>query len=193
MKLYIDNQLCLTDTATATPKIRFDASDLRSFDALRVGQRHRLSIPICRQNRQIIGYDDRIHDASSFNDTDHKARIEFDGVTLIEGTVLLVGVECNPEGDRYTIEIISGAHEWARTASLRQIDQVGIDFSATFNTPTITDSWREDRIVRLLPVLRDRYSDSRSEVELLPVQQIPSLTDFHPFVSVPKMIEAIAV
>ena len=191
MKLYIDNQLCLTDSATRTPTLRFDSSDLRSFDALRKGQRHRLSIPICRQNRQILGYDDRIHDAHSFNDTDHKARIEFDGVALIEGTVLLVGVECTPEGDRYTIEIISGAHEWARTASLRQIDQVGIDFSATFNTPTITDSWREDRLVRLLPVLRDRYADTRSEVELMPVQQIPSLTDFHPFVSVPKMVEAI--
>lgn len=191
MKLYIDNQLCLTDSATRTPTLRFDASDLRSFDALRKGRRHRLSIPICRQNRQILGYDDRIHDANSFNDTEHKARIEFDGVALIEGTVLLVGVECTPEGDRYTIEIIAGAHEWARTASLRQIDQVGIDFSATFNTPTITDSWNDDRLVRLLPVLRDRYSDTSSEVELMPVQQIPSLTDFHPFVSVPKLVEAI--
>lgn len=139
MKLYIDNRLCLTDAATAVPSISFDAADLRSFKALRAGRRYRLSIPICRQNREIIGYDDRILAATSFNDAEHKARIEFDGVTLIEGTVLLFGTECAPKGDRYSIEIISGAHEWARTASLRQIDEVGIDFSANnalFTIPT---------------------------------------------------------
>ena len=130
MKLYIDNRLCLTDAATTTPTLRFDAADLRSFEALRAGARHRLSIPICRQNREILGYDDRILDATSFNDADHKARIEFDGVALIEGTVLLLGTESSPESGRYTIEIISGAHEWARTASMRQIDQVGIDYAS---------------------------------------------------------------
>lgn len=191
MKLYIDNRLCLTDAATVAPSISFDAADLRSFKALRVGRRYRLSIPICRQNREIIGYDDRILAATSFNDVEHKARIEFDGVTLIEGTVLLVGTECTTTGDRYSIEIISGAHEWARTASLRQIDEVGIDFSATFDSTAIIDSWENDRVVRMLPVLRDRYTALRSDVELMPVQQIPSLTDFHPFVSVPKIVEAI--
>ena len=191
MKLYIDNRLCLTDAATTTPTLRFDAADLRSFEALRAGARHRLSIPICRQNREILGYDDRILDATSFNDADHKARIEFDGVALIEGTVLLLGTESSPEGGRYTIEIISGAHEWARTASLRQIDEVGIDYEATLNSTTITNSWYNDQLVRLLPVQRDRYADTRSDVELMPVQQIPALSDFHPFVSVPKMVEAI--
>ncbi|MBR4148708.1 MAG: hypothetical protein IKT94_01055 [Rikenellaceae bacterium] len=191
MKLYIDNRLCLTDAATTTPTLRFDAADLRSFEALRAGARHRLSIPICRQNREILGYDDRILDATSFNDADHKARIEFDGVALIEGTVLLLGTENSPEGGRYTIEIISGAHEWARTASLRQIDQVGIDFVSKFDSAAITDSWYDDKLVRLLPVQRDRYADTRSDVELLPVQQIPAMSDFHPFVSVPKMVEAI--
>lgn len=191
MKLYIDNQLCQIDAATIAPKISFDAADLRSFEALRVGRRYRLSIPICRENRSILGYDDRILAATSFNDTEHKARIEFDGVALIEGTVLLVGAESSDEGDRFTIEIISGAHEWARTASLRQIDQLGIDFESTFDSSAIIDSWSGDRVVRLLPVLRDRYADSRSEVELLPAQQIPSLSDFHPFVSVPRLVEAI--
>lgn len=191
MKLYIDNRLCLTDSATATPTLRFEASSLRSFEALRAGEHYRLSIPICRQNREIIGYDDRILDATSFNNADHKARIEFDGVALIEGTVLLLGTESSAEGGRYTIEIISGAHEWARTASLRQIDEVGIDYTSKFDSAAITDSWYDDKLVRLLPVQRDRYSDTRSDVELLPVQQIPALSDFHPFVSVPKMVEAI--
>lgn len=191
MKLYIDDRLCLTDAATSTPTLRFDSADLRSFKALRTGEHYRLSIPICHQNREIIGYDDRILDATSFNDVDHKARIEFDGVALIEGTVLLIGTECATEGDRYTIEIISGAHEWARTASLRQIDEVGIDYEATFNSTAITNSWYNDQVVRLLPVQRDRYTDTRSDVELMPVQQIPALSDFHPFVSVPKMVEAI--
>ena len=191
MELYIDNRLCLTDAATTTPTIRFDSADLRSFEALRAGARYRLSIPICRQNREIIGYDDRILDATSFNNADHKARIEFEGVALIEGTVLLLGTESSTEGGRYTIEIISGAHEWARTASMRQIDQVGIDYASTFNSTTITNSWYNDQVVRLLPVQRDRYADTRSDVELMPVQQIPALSDFHPFVSVPKMVEAI--
>ena len=191
MELYIDNRLCLTDAATTTPTLSFDSADLRSFKALRAGARYRLSIPICRQNREIIGYDDRILNATLFNDADHKARIEFEGVALIEGTVLLLGTECSTEGDRYTIEIISGAHEWARTASLRQIDEVGIDYEATLNSTTITNSWYNDQLVRLLPVQRDRYADTRSDVELMPVQQIPALSDFHPFVSVPKMVEAI--
>lgn len=191
MKLYIDNQLCLTDSATVAPKISFEAADLRSFDALRKGRRYRLSIPICAQNRAILGYDDRILAASSFNDTEHKARIEFDGVALIEGTVLLVGSECSADGDRYCIEIVSGAHEWARTASLRQIDDVGIEFESTLDSSTIVNSWSGDQVVRLLPVLRDRYEAMRSDVELLPVQQIPSLADFHPFVSVPRLFEAI--
>lgn len=191
MKLFIDNKLCQIDAATVAPKINFDAGDLRSFEALRKGHRYRLSIPICRENRVVLGYDDRILAATSFNDAEHKARIEFDGVTLIEGTVLLVGSECSTEGGRFIIEIISGAHEWARTASLRQIDEVGIEFVSTLDTSAIIDSWNDDKVVRLLPVMRDRYTAVRSNVELLPVQQIPSLSDFHPFVSVPKMVEAI--
>lgn len=128
MKLYIDEKLCRTDSSTVAPKIGFDATDLNRFEALRAGRRYRLSIPICRTNRAIIGYDDRVLDATSFNDADHKARIEFDGATLIEGTVLLVAVERNVAGGRFEIEVISGAHECARTASLRRLNEVAIDF-----------------------------------------------------------------
>ncbi|MBP3612741.1 MAG: hypothetical protein J6J14_06030 [Rikenellaceae bacterium] len=191
MKLYIDEKLCRTDSATVAPKIGFDATDLNRFEALRAGRRYRLSIPICRTNRAIIGYDDRVLDATSFNDADHKARIEFDGATLIEGTVLLVAVERNVAGGRFEIEVISGAHEWARTASLRRLNEVAIDFESAFDSNAIIDSWNGDSVVRMLPVLRDRYSDVRSEVELMPVQQIPALTDFHPFVRVPRLVEAI--
>ena len=203
MKIYIDEKLCQTDALTRVPKISFEASDLRSIEALREGHRYRLSLPATRDNRALFGYGDRLHEATLFNTEEHKARIEFEGVTLIEGTVLLVGAEvavagemCEAgkverAGDRFTIEVIAGAHGWARAASLRQLDTVGIDFESAYDSAAIVDSWEEDRVVRMLPVRRDRYSDSRSEVELMPVQQIPALNDFHPFVSVRPLVEAI--
>lgn len=191
MKLYIDNTLCHTDSATRPPTIRFESADLRSTEALRSGRRYRLSIPASATNRAILGYGERLNAAPAFNDTEHKARLEFDGVALIEGTVLLIGAEVSPEGDRYTVEVIDGAQDWARAASLRQIDQVAIDYNASFDSASIIDSWNEERTVHLLPVVRDRYEESNSEVELMPVQKIPALTDYHPFVSVRRLVEAI--
>lgn len=191
MKLYIDNQLCQTDSQTVVPTIRFDADELRSIEAQRKGRRYRFTIPATGQNSQILGDADRLHAASMFNDESHTARIEYDGVPLIEGTVLLLAAQSGDEGTRYTIEVIDRAHDWARAASLRQIDEVTIDFESSYDSASIIDSWSDDRVVRMLPVLRDRYSEQASEVELMPVQKIPSLTDYHPFVSVPKMVEAI--
>ncbi len=192
MELYIDNTLCDIDPAENRLTIAFDASALGDIDSLREGRHYRLTIPASRRNRSIIGDRDRIRSFEMFNSAAHTARIEYDGVPLIEGTAYLTGCRQSSDGGSYSIEVVAGSHRWAKTASLRQLSQTGLEYACRFDSAAIEQSWAEDdATVRLLPVIRDSYGAQPSAVELLPVQHIPSSDDYHPFISVHKMLEAI--
>lgn len=191
MNIFIDNQLCQIDAQTECPTICYDSADWSSLDKLRKGHCYRFSIPINHCNRQIMGDSDRIHTASSFNDQDHNARVEFDGAPLIEGPVVLIASQVAPESGRYLIEVQSGVCGWAREAMRNHLKNVNLEFESEYSSSAIINSWTGDKLVRMLPVLRDKYSDAASTTELLPIQRIPGVTDYHPFISVPKLLEAI--
>lgn len=192
MELYIDNTLCDIDPAENRLSMAFDASALGDIDALRDGRHYSLTIPMSRRNRGIIGDRDRIRSFETFNSAAHTARIEYDGVPLIEGTAYLTGCRYSADGGSYTIEVVAGSHRWAKTASLRQLSQTGLEYEYRFDSAAIARSWdEEDATVRLLPVIRDSYAAQPSKVELLPVQRIPSSDDYHPFISVHKMLESV--
>lgn len=189
--LYIDSRPCDLHREIEIP-IGFSLDKMGDIEAQRTGRTLEMELLSTPANDRIFGVARDIYAAERFNDRLHTARIEVDGVTLFEGVVVLL--EARSDSARrvgtYRIRISDGGAEWAKRAAKCAIGDTPLDFSMMMLPTEIAATWEGERDVRFLPVSRNRFSSRTSPTSLLAVEHVMSIDDYHPFISVRAVLQA---
>lgn len=186
MELTIDGQICdLKISSEAVPG--YDAAKTADLEAAREGRTLKLMLPATSRNDAIAGFARDPHAASRFNAALHRAELRAEGALLLAGTVRLLG--CSDEG--YTVEIRDGGALWAQNAALRMFNTLGISYRASLLPTVISQSWTDDSPVKFFPIHRDEYEQQNGSADLLPAERILSVDDYHPFLHIATLTEAI--
>ncbi len=190
LRILIDGTPCELDDRPAIA-LDYDAGALASPVSGRTGRSLRLELPSTRANDALLGSPADLHAAAPFNAALRRGGVYADDALLLEGAVRLTGTTRGPQGVRYRIEIRGDAAAWAETAARRMFNEIAIDYQAPLTPTTVWQSWTNDGPVRFFPVKRDAYPPVNSSVGLEPALRILSPDDYHPFLSVHALLEAI--
>lgn len=190
MNLYIDGRQAEIDPRERI-SVSLSVASVTTPEYGRTGHTKSMSIPMTARNRTLMGDCEQIHSRDKFNAAHHTARIEADGCTIMEGTMVLTGCECEAAGmGRYRFHIIGSGKEWASHAAARRLPSLFPDFSMNVNANTIRQSWTDAAPVKFLPVQREQYEPAAG-VGLQQVERILSAADYHPFLHVRQVVDAI--
>lgn len=190
MIVMIDSVACDTDVAGSIA-VDYDVAALSDVESGREGVTLKLTLPATPRNESLFGVAGELHPAQGFNATWHKAEIVQDDATLFVGTAYLLATECDKGVRRLRIALRGGALQWAKQSAKKMFNQIAIDYSAVLTPSTIAQSWSDDSPVKFFPVHRDSYPLQNADVGLLPPETILSTMDYHPFISVEKLVKAI--
>lgn len=186
MELTIDGHPCDLGTETvAVPG--YAAAKLADVDAAREGRSLEITLPATADNDAVIGFARDPHAAERFNAVLHTAELSAEGARLLAGTVRLL----KASDDGYRIELREGGARWAKNAAQRMFDTLGVGYRANLLPSTISASWTDDTPVKFFPILRDEYPQRNGSSDLLPAERLLSVDDYHPFLHVATLIEAI--
>lgn len=186
MELRIDGALC--DLGTGAIVIPgYDAKKLADITAAQEGRSIKLTIPDTPKNRERMGYARDPHTANRFNAMLHTAAVSAEGAELIAGTVRLL----KSSGEGYLIEIRSGGVRWAKNAAQRMFNALGIDYQAKLIPSTIVKSWTDSSPIKFFPIHRDQYPQQNGSSDLMPAERLLSVDDYHPFLHIASVVEAI--
>lgn len=186
MELIIDSQRCdLPDSRMLLPA--YDTTHLADIAAAREGRRLQLTLPATPQNDTLFGYGRDPETAVRFNEARHQATLTVEGATLFAGRVSLL--EASEEG--YRIELREQGAGWATQAALRKIEDLSLGYHASLTPTTISRSWEGDAEVRFFPIHRDSYPTEHSSTDLLPIERLHSVDDYHPFLHLASLVETI--
>ena len=187
--LRIDGERCDIGKFSTLP-LDFEASSLTKVEGARDGRTIELTIPSTPTNNRLLGSACDIYSTRRFNTEHHTATLEKEGVELFKGTAYLLSTTINGENDSYTIRICEGGAEWIESVVKRELSTLDIPFSASLDLKSIAESWEGSCAVRFLPVCRHNEAPRYSSVSTLPVERVMLSDDYHPFISVAKMVEA---
>lgn len=193
MELRIDNQQGDLTPGTSV-SLGWSSDSLKSVEALREGLSITLELPSTPINDALLQEARLPHGAERFNFSLHRAQITQEGVPLFEGVARLRS--CSPQdlSHCYRIELRGGAADWAKMATRQRLDTLPILFDKPLLPSTICDSWGDrDEVVRFLPIASDDYRAPYAEGSMRAVEQLLSVDDFHPFLHLKSLLEAIFV
>lgn len=186
MELKIDGQLCdLGVSSCAVPG--YDAAKTADIEACREGRTLKITLPTTPHNDALAAFARDPHAAEHFNDAPHTAELSADGLVLLAGAVRLLSA--SDEG--YTFEIRDGGARWATEAAQRMFNALDIDYAALLTPTTIFESWTDNSPVKFLPIHRDEYPQQNSSTDLLPAERMLSVDDYHPFLHIATIVDAI--
>lgn len=189
IELFIDDVQCDIEVLPIIP-IGFDAENLTKVEGARTGRSIELTLPATPCNNALLGEANDLYSARRFNLEHHTARIEKDGVVIFSGTTHLLAssTRCGT-CDHYTVRIEEGGAEWADSVARRALSDLKIPFSGHLNLATISSSWNGEQTVRFLPIYRGDYNLRYGSSDV-PTERIMLTDDYHPFISVADMVEA---
>lgn len=186
MELLIDGVRC--DTAEGPIRVPgFDAASLASPSAAREGRILRLVLPATPANDRLFRYGRDPEAAHRFNETLREATLTSDGALLLRGTVRLLA----SSDAGYTVELRDGGAAWAQQAAQRLLRDLDIPWTARLVPTTVRASWTDDAPVKFFPIRRDAYPPQSNGSDLLPAEQVLSVDDYHPFLHLATLVEAI--
>ena len=168
----------------------FDVSRLRSCEAQREGDVMMLTIRLSEDVLRIFGYANQAHHDNSFNNAYHYGEVVEDGVVLFAGVVSYISTEYIDGEPHYNIRIASGGATWADKAATTKLKDAPIQASRSMNLSSIYQSWTDDNPIKMLPVNRDSYPEADSS-GLYQIYRPKLPQDYHPFISVKALLEAI--
>ena len=189
IRIFIDNREADTDQHAAV-SITLAVSSITKIETNRTGYCKTVRLPATVRNRSLLGDADRIHAPELFNQQPHTARIEADGFTVIEGSPRLVRYESEAGGGSYLLQIIGPGKQWVSLACENMFNEIDIPFEETVSESMVRDSWTWEKPVRFFPVLRDTFRVSSGSIE--PTVRMLTFTDYHPFLHVRTLVDAIA-
>lgn len=185
-EIRIDDQPC---DLNGTPQLRpgFDAAALADPATAREGSSMELLLPRSPRNDRLLGDAYAPQGTRTFNLTTRRVDIEWKGALLFSGTVRLLS--CGPEG--YRLELRDGAPQWARSAALGMLRTLPVSFRMQLTPVDICAGWSDSSAVKFFPVVRDDYPKQSSGTGLYPAERLLSVDDYHPFLQLAPMVEAI--
>ena len=183
--------MCIRDSCdTGEAPIRvpeFDAAILSDLSAAREGRRLRLLLPATPTNDRLLGYGRDPEAAFRFNERRRTATLTADGAVLLRGTARLLSA--SEAG--YTLELRDEGADWATQAAQRLLHDLAIPYAAPLTPTTIRASWTDDTPVKFFPIRRDTYPPQSNGDDLLSAAQLLSTDDYHPFLHLATLVEAI--
>ena len=190
IRIFLDDvEAKLADGKLELPKYRFSA--LRGVEGWREGVSVNLRVLATTEVRRLLGHCEEAYRTAEFNDDYHNARIEIDGVVVVQGVVSLQGVEQHGQDSIYRLRIRSGGADWADSAAMTRLNASKIDARREMSVADVETSWSDDSAVRMLPLNRDRYAEV-AETGIYTAQQTLLPQDYHPFISVATLVASIA-
>lgn len=186
MILTIDSIECDLAQNISLPSL-YNATSLSDVESRRKGASLKISLPRTTRNDEIMAFAADLHAKPHFNDSHHYAEFSHDHAVLFGGVVRLLKLS----DTEYNIEIRGGAAQWAKNVARRMFNDIDIDYSSILTPTEIYRSWTDNKPVIFLPIQRDEYAQQNSSIDLLPVERILSVDDYHPFLSVETLVEAI--
>ena len=192
-RVIIDGVCCDLEAGFAAPRNLLHFSD----EECGRGGRHTshevdIVLPSSPTNDALLCYAADAHAIERFNQQEHTATIEVDGVALLEGQAALVAVRSEgSKGVSYDLRIRRRGDNWRAKMHRKRLADTALDYSVTLNAAAIERSWRGEQKVRFLPVHFDQYVvpyDSRS---LYPPQHNIGVDNYMPFISVDALVRQI--
>lgn len=169
----------------------YDARKLHSVAQWRTGNELVVDVASTTESDAVFGYAFDLQCGSGFNNALHSAKIEVDGVALIEGKATLISTS-EHEGKRYyRLSIRSAGSDWAEMAASTQLSESNVESSMSLTPYDIEQTWSGDCAVRFLPLQRDSYPEAHDS-GLWGKQRVLLPTDYHPFLSVRHILRSIA-
>ncbi len=191
VKIIIDTTECDFD-ASLDISLSYSSGDLVDLESGRTGQTIKFKLPATPTNSAIFGIGGDTHPQTKFNTVWHEMRVEVDGITLFSGTAYLMQEVWESDQSRYfVVECRGGVLSWASSASATLFKNIGISYSNTLTESNIKASWESDSPVKFFPIVRDSYDDEGSSVDVTGVRLLRSTDDYHPFIQVSALVEAI--
>ncbi len=190
VKVKIDGVECDFE-ADDTLVLSYSSEDLVNLESGRTGRRIQFKMPLNAQNSEVFGIVGDVHPLTKFNEQWHAMTIEADGIELFSGTAYLMGVLWQ-ESTRYmVVECGGGVIDWADTAATTLFKNINMSFSMRLTTDNIKASWASDSNVKFFPIVRDSYEVEGSSTDMTGVRILSSIDDYHPFIRLSSLIEAI--
>lgn len=189
-ELLIDGQRCDIERVPAIP-IGFDARKLSDVEGERAGRTIELELPVTPRNERLFLFAQDLYSVSRFNAEHHTATVKRDGVVIFEGTAHLVNSLLGKDGGgSYTLRICEGGAEWVEMVVHGKLSELPIPFMSRLNLSTISNSWKEEKAVRFLPVWRSEKGSGFSTLTPVAVEHVLLTDDYHPFISISEMVRA---
>lgn len=188
INLYVDNTLVEIDSLSIF-SVSISKNALKSIEYGRIYSIEPFSIPATSLNRSVMGDVEQIHSPQIFNSVEHKARVECNGSIIMEGLLQLLGSDLSGEG-RYKCTIIGADKNWVSRTNL-VLGALNINYRATITPLQIKNSWTDNNPVRFFPVIRNTNDNSIGNIGLSPVSKALTMTDYHPFVHIKTLVNAI--
>ena len=190
MNLFIDNKKADIDRNTVV-SISISIASVTKVENGRTGYSKTIRIPITARNMEIMGDPEQINSVEMFNQNAHAARIEADGMVVIEGLPMLTKCEVGKNGTGwYHLNIIGQGKEWVRVAAASMMKDIAIDYRKTITSGAVASGWTSAEPVKFLPVQRDTYNIVSSNIQK-PVRMM-TFRDYHPFINARAILDAIA-
>lgn len=191
MKIFIDGIEADTDASTSV-RLSLSIAEITDPEKSRTGYSKPFVLPATPRNRQLIGGCGDVNSAEAFNGRKHTARIEQDGCVIMDGTLYIAAYTDNGDGGgEYSAAIIGPGKEWVNKAAVTPLRKLELGFEEVISAATIVQSWSWDKPVRFLPVQRDSFAIENYNSHLFPPVKILSFEDYHPFIHIRTMIEAV--
>lgn len=139
----------------------------------------------------LFGAECHLYGTGKFNAALHKGELLADGASLLSGSVRLLetlwrGGEC-----RYRVELRGGACGWAKQAAKQWFRELDVEYAGQLLPTDIVAGWSDERPVKFLPVLRDRYEITNGSAGLQAPERLLSTDDYHPFLSLYALVQTL--
>lgn len=193
VEILIDGLRCDLEADYTLPKniFTFDGETLGKVSKQQSGRSVELRLPSTPCNDTIMLHATDPYAGERFNDSYHEGVVVADRVELLRGVVSLRSIEGEQGAATYVIRIRDGAGDWAESAVRTDLSDTELEYDATISEELIEQNWGEDATVRFLPVRHDDYTPAYDSTSLFPPQRVMSVGDYHPFISVDKLLRAI--
>ena len=193
VEILIDGARCDLEAGYTLPKNIFtlNGEALQKASKQQSGRSVKLRLPSTPCNDTIMLHAADPCVGERFNDGEHTGEVKVDGVTLLRGVAHLLATEVEQGHTYYVIRIRDGAGDWAESAARTDLKDTQLEYSTTLDEELIERSWSDDVAVRFLPVRHDDYTPTYDSTSLFPPQRVMTVSDYHPFISLDKLLHAI--
>ncbi len=190
VKITIDDVECSVESSTAIT-LSYKSEDLANLESGRTGTTVEVELKLGGENSAIFGIESDTHVKEKFNRDWHEMKIFSDEVELFSGTAYLMEIRWSEGLRTAIIECRGGVSWWATNAASTLLKNIDISYSNSLNESCIKASWLDDSVVKFFPIVRDSYDVEGSSTDVTGVRLLRSIDDYHPFIQVGALLNAI--